>query len=103
MTTSRRQFLYYILLSALLFTPFGKAAANSKGKFLVYIGTYTDKNSRGIYAYRFDASTGELTPLGLAAASTNPSFLVVSRDRKFLYAVDEVPNYHGPNSGAIRA
>jgi 6-phosphogluconolactonase len=103
MTTSRRQFLHYILLAALLFTSFGQAAANSKNKFLVYVGTYTDKNSRGIYAYRFDASTGELTPLGLAGASTNPSFLAVSRDRKFLYAVDEVPNYHGPNSGAIRA
>jgi 6-phosphogluconolactonase len=29
--------------------------------------------------------------------------VIVSRDRRYLYAVDEVPNFHGPNSGAIRS
>ena len=107
MKITRRRFLFCTLLSALL-THFDQAAAMSaaKGKFLVYVGTYTQEksNSKGIYAYRFDATSGELTPLGLAAESNNPSFVVVSRDRRFLYAVDEVGNFGGSkNSGAIRA
>src|SRR6266850_262640 len=103
MKTNRRQFLICALLSALFFTPLGHAA--DKSKFLVYVGTYTqeDSKSKGIYAYRFDAATGDLTPAGLAAESTNPSFVVVSPDRRFLYAVDEVGDFRGPNSGAIRA
>ena len=102
MKINRRQFLICALLSALFLTPFGQA---DKNKFLVYVGTYTqeESKSKGIYAYRFDAATGDLTPLGLAAESTNPSFVVVSSDHRFLYAVDEVGNFRGPNSGAIRA
>ena len=44
----------------------------------------------GIYAYRFNAVTGESTFLGLAAETPNPSFLAVSHDRRFLYAVNEL-------------
>jgi len=47
-------------------------------KFLVFVGTYTDKtDSKGIYAYEFDASTGKLAPKGLAADTSNPSWLVI--------------------------
>lgn len=56
---------------------------------LVYTGTYTRGESKGIYAYRFDAAKGSLTSLGLAAETANPSFLVVTNDGQFLYAVNE--------------
>ncbi|HET6959328.1 MAG TPA: beta-propeller fold lactonase family protein, partial [Vicinamibacterales bacterium] len=42
---------------------------------LVYVGTYTGETSRGIYAFRFDDSSGGLTPLGLVAETPSPSFL----------------------------
>jgi len=35
----------------------------AKGEYIAYIGTYTNKQSKGIYAFRFDASTGKLKPL----------------------------------------
>ena len=66
------------------------AAAGEDGEFLVYIGTYTGHESKGIYAYRFDARSGKLTPLGLAVEAKNPSFLAVHPNRRFLYAVNEV-------------
>jgi 6-phosphogluconolactonase len=69
---------------------------------LVFAGTYTDKGgSRGIYAFHWDADAGTLESLGLAAASSNPSFLTLSPDRKFLYAVNEVDKYHGHKSGSV--
>lgn len=62
----------------------------SNQKFLVFVGTYTDKtDSKGIYAYEFDADSGKLTPKGLAAATSNPSWLVIHPNGKWLYAANE--------------
>jgi 6-phosphogluconolactonase len=59
-------------------------------KFLVYVGTYThDTNSKGIYAYEFDADTGKLTPKGLAAETPDPSWLLIHPSGKFAYAANE--------------
>jgi 6-phosphogluconolactonase len=57
--------------------------------FLMYVGTYTNGSSKGIYAYRFDSATGQTSPLGLAAEATNPSFVAIHPNRKYLYAVAE--------------
>jgi 6-phosphogluconolactonase len=56
--------------------------------YFVYFGTYTAKTSKGIHAYRFQPDSGKLTALGTVAEAPNPSFLAVSPDRKFLYAVN---------------
>jgi 6-phosphogluconolactonase len=79
------------------------AKESPKNKYLLFVGTYTDKESKGIYAYRFDAASDELTPLGVAAETTNPSFLAIDPSRRFLYAVNEVQNYKGASSGAVSA
>jgi 6-phosphogluconolactonase len=61
----------------------------SPREWIVYVGTYTGRNSKGIYAYRFEAATGKLTPLGLAGEIGSPSFLAVHPNQRFLYAVGE--------------
>jgi 6-phosphogluconolactonase len=59
-------------------------------KFLVFVGTYTDKtDSKGIYAFDFDASSGKLTPRGLAAETSNPSWLAIHPNGKWAYAANE--------------
>jgi 6-phosphogluconolactonase len=67
------------------------------------VGTYTGADSKGIYAYGYDAASGKLTPLGLAAETANPSFLTIDANHKFLYAVNEGHDYKGENSGGITA
>jgi 6-phosphogluconolactonase len=69
--------------------------------YLVYVGTYTDKGSKGIYTYRFDPRTGESQSIGPAAESENPSFLAVDADNKYLYAVNETDHFNGGRTGAI--
>ena len=64
-------------------------AAFGQGDLIAYIGTYTRQNSKGIYAWRFQPSTGKLTSIGLAGETSNPSFLAVHPNQKFLYAVNE--------------
>jgi 6-phosphogluconolactonase len=82
----------------------GKQAGASKGQYLAYVGTYTTKqSSKGIYAYRFDSATGQLTSIGLAAEATDPSFVAVHPSGKYLYAVNEIGEFNGLKSGAVSA
>jgi 6-phosphogluconolactonase len=66
--------------------------------YLVYVGTYTAGTSKGIYDYHFDPKTGQLTPIGVAAEVVNPSFLATDPQHRFLYAVTEMGQEHGPDS-----
>jgi 6-phosphogluconolactonase len=94
--------LAFLLLAVCVETA---APATHKDKYLVYVGTYSEEGSKskGVYVYRFDPDTTELTSVGLAAESTNPSFLAVHPNHRFLYAVNEVGDYKGQKSGAISA
>ncbi|HXW93756.1 MAG TPA: lactonase family protein [Terriglobales bacterium] len=71
--------------------------------YFVYVGTYTEHGSKGVYAYRFDPVAGEFASLGLAVESVEPSFLAIAENGKFLYAVNEITNYNGQPSGAVSA
>lgn len=73
------------------------AAASAGGIFNLIVGTYTGGKGEGLYVYRFDTNTGEATPLSVAK-TVNPSYLVVSRDARFVYAVNELPGDDGPAS-----
>src|SRR5579884_1302868 len=52
----------------------------------VYIGTYTTRGSQGIYLTHLDLETGRLTEPVLAAETTNPSFLAIHPNGRWLYA-----------------
>jgi 6-phosphogluconolactonase len=69
----------------------------------LYVGTYTAKGSKGIYLFGFDATTGALEPLGLAAELPNPTFLCVHPTEPFLYAVSEVREFGDRRNGAVHA
>jgi 6-phosphogluconolactonase len=73
------------------------------GKLWVYLGTYTQGTSKGIYLYHLDLSTGALVSAGLAAETTSPSFLAIHPGRRFLYAVGEIGDFRGKKAGAVSA
>jgi len=59
---------------------------------LVYFGTYTRNTiSQGIYAAWLDATTGALSEPVVAAGVTDPSWITLTPDRKFLYAIHGSP------------
>ncbi|MGC4074718.1 MAG: lactonase family protein [Nibricoccus sp.] len=78
-------------------------AAASDSSHLVYFGTYTKKDSKGIYAARFDSSTGALTPATLAASGANPTFIARHPRLPILYAIGERKNEAGGTEGALFA
>ncbi len=83
----------------------GAPPAAHQGKYIFFVGTYTEEGtkSEGIYAYGFDAGTAQITPLGLAAKTINPSWVTLHPNGRFLYAVNEIGSYKGPNSGGVSA
>jgi 6-phosphogluconolactonase len=100
---SRLSYLKLLKLIALLLVLASAVAHASGSPYLIYVGTYTDKGSKGIYAYSFDPGSGETKELGLAAESANPSFLAVDTKGKHLYAVNEIDNFSGGRAGAVSA
>lgn len=105
-----RHLIFVILASYLLVTVANAATAPSpdRGKYIFFVGTYTNDDGKktksdGIYAFSYDAATAQVAPLGLAAETTNPSFVAIDPSGKYLYAVNELQNYKGPNSGGVSA
>lgn len=60
-----------------------------EGEMFLLAGTYTSaEGSKGVYVYRFDTVTGESGQISMAVVS-NPSYLVLSPDEKYVYTVGE--------------
>lgn len=98
---------FFVCLLAILA---GRTASAQDKDYFVYFGTYTgfrfvrhsktqgvgESHSKGIYVSRFNAATGALSEPELAAEIINPSFITVSPDHRFVYAVTEDPLSVGP-------
>lgn len=59
-----------------------------------YVGTYTWNESEGIYKYVLNAD-GSLDSIALVAKAESPSFLALSKDKKYLIAGNEVKKENG--------
>jgi 6-phosphogluconolactonase len=75
-------------------------AETTRGRLLL-VGTQTAETSKGIYAYAFDSSTGELKQTGLAAEADNPTFLTLAPDGRTVFVANEVNHFGGKRSGGI--
>ncbi len=89
-----RRVLAFLLVAATPLLPFSSTQtsekASSRGQFLVFVGTYTAKtNSKGIYSFHIDTATGQLSAIGVAAETPDPSWVAVHPSGKFLYAANE--------------
>ena len=86
-------------------------SANAAFAARAYIGTYTKDPSapqpsghgEGIYLADIDAATGAPSNLKLMAKTLSPSWVVLSADHKFLYAVNEIASYGSAKSGSVTA
>jgi 6-phosphogluconolactonase len=89
-----------ILVSALA----ASAAALAADKpFTVYVGTYTDGSSRGIFRFTFDPATGSASAPVLAVEAQSPSFLALHPNGRYLYAVGEIDQFQGAKTGVVSA
>ena len=92
MKMMRRIFAILLLITPPAYLLAGRSAAKpgAARKYLVFVGTYTAKSqSKGIYAYEFDANSGKLAPKGVAAETPDPSWVAVHPSGKYAYAANE--------------
>ncbi|MDX2048040.1 MAG: lactonase family protein [Chitinophagaceae bacterium] len=74
----------------------------TENEHYMLIGTYTSGKSEGIYVYKFNTATADFAHVS-TIKSPNPSFLAVSPDRQFVYAVyEEGNNNKGGSVAAFR-
>ncbi|HWZ16957.1 MAG TPA: lactonase family protein [Mucilaginibacter sp.] len=89
----KKLLLIISLLSPVMLYAQHKKAAPSTYDLLV--GTYTKGQSKGIYVYRFYIESGRMAYLSQIDDVSNPSYLCVAANNKFVYAVNE----DGKNGG----
>ena len=89
--------LFVFLQSLFLFPVFAQEC-----NYRLLIGTYTNTGkSQGIYSYDLDMKTGIATQKSVATGVSNPSFLTITPDKKFVYSVNESSNGGAANSFAF--
>ncbi|MGF1584997.1 MAG: lactonase family protein [Bacteroidales bacterium] len=84
----------------------GTAGNNTNDKMTsirFYIGSYSSAEEPGIYLYDYDISTGEFTMIQEVEGHKNPSFLALDPLAGHLYAVNEINDFNGDNSGSVSA
>lgn len=89
---------YYFITT--LFFLFSCSITTAQQHYLL-IGTYTGGKSEGVYVYRFNSDDGSTAKISHIKTS-NPSFLAVSPDQQFVYAVQEDAGNNG-KGGSIAA
>ena len=99
---SRRNFLSLAAVGVVGLALPRRATAKGANQML-YVGSYTEgTESKGIYILRM-SSAGELSIAGVAAESANPSFIEVSPNGRYAYAVNEVERIDGRPTGGLTA
>jgi 6-phosphogluconolactonase len=88
---------------ALLMPLFLSAQKQQGARFYhLLVGTYTNGTSKGIYVYKFDTQTGKVVLEQVAEGIKDPSYLAVSADQRFVYAVNESHNPKGDSVSAFK-
>jgi 6-phosphogluconolactonase len=75
-------------------------ALSAQENYLI-VGTYTGGKSEGVYVFTFNSKSGESKEVSHVKTS-NPSFVAISPDQKYVYAVHEDAAANG-NGGEISA
>ncbi|WP_134685698.1 lactonase family protein [Brevibacillus migulae] len=69
----------------------------------LYVGSYTKHSPTGITIYAFQQQTGELRYIDNVTGIENPSYLVIHPQKSQLYAVSEMMESQGKQSGLVVA
>lgn len=97
---SRRELL--VGASAFALVPTAKSSTaqltSASRRTRVFIGSHT---ADGILAYEWDAATGELTRVGVAATAPTVAWLAFSPGRDFIFSASELDSFEGKPTGEV--
>ncbi len=79
-----------LIIACILLLQVSVHAQSTKNRYFhLFVGTYTNGTSEGIYTYKFDSQTGEATLSSVVKGIKNPSYLAISKNAEKLYAIGE--------------
>ncbi|MFD2655955.1 lactonase family protein [Gracilibacillus thailandensis] len=58
-------------------------------QYIGYIGSYTKKESQGVYRFTLDTEKKQITNVEVAANLDNPTYLTISNNNQYVYAVSK--------------
>ncbi len=102
-TATRREFLRVTGLAPLGYGLWRRRAPLRSNMLTLFVGTYTDGDSEGIYRCGMNPESGALEILGTTGGIENPSFLALGPSRRHLYSVGETGEFEGSPGGGVFA
>lgn len=80
--------------------------SQSASKEIIYVGTFSDRGSKGIYVLEFDRNSGDLNIIQTISSKKSPNFLAVGPQGRFLFSansqgLDQMPDWGSVSSYAI--
>ncbi|HKJ33213.1 MAG TPA: lactonase family protein [Balneolales bacterium] len=78
--------LVSFLVFCFLIAGCNKKITRKPEKDFIYIGTFSNRGSKGIYVFRFDRKTGKLRFVQATTHEKSPSFVTITPNKKYLYA-----------------
>lgn len=83
-------FILFVATISILFFNCTASKANKDNHIFAIVGTYSDSESnQGIYVYDFNQADGSLQEITNTDSVYNPSYIALTNDEKYLYAVNE--------------
>ena len=66
-----------------------------------FIGSYTKETSEGVYRFTLDTEAKKITNVEVAAKLNHPTYLAITRDNEYLYAISQEGDQGGIAAFAI--
>lgn len=87
MKASCKLFIGLLLAPVMMTAAPRNGTPNPAGDYLVYVANSVPQGTGGIYVFRFNPQTAEMSALELAAPLRNPASILLDPNHRFLYAV----------------
>ncbi len=95
--------MYKIFFGLIYLSVFFSAGGQDSENEKFYVGTFTSEGAEGIYLCEFNRTSGEISLVETFKGIDNPSFLKISPDKQFLYAVTRPSAAIEKSGGYIQA
>ncbi len=78
-------------------------ALAQQAKEILYVGTYSVRDSKGIYVFEFSRAKGTLKLIQTIEDAESPNYMEIHPNGKFLYAVNSGAINQNENGGSVTA
>lgn len=72
-------------------------------KEIIYVGTFHDRGSEGLYVFEFDRETAEMEEIQVVSDREGPNFQAIHPEGNFLYSVSDEPFATDTDYGTVSA